>query len=171
MSESESKPSPHDLLIKVNKLHDYTKSFLADRVEANQEATEDNAAEIADLQRRVAELEERMDTFAGIGADERSTPAKRAADLRDAMLKAAQSSAADGVTWWKDEVQDHLAALGHEDLHKPDIYDAMETAAEHEGFAETNKRVTKETATGKNRTFDARAIRVELDNLPGGDPR
>jgi hypothetical protein len=83
------------------------------------------------------------------------------------MINAAQQSSADkGVTWWKEDVKNALATLGHENLHKPDYYDAMADVAEYQGFAETTKTVTKD-----GRTWDAKAVRVTLSELPGGDSR
>jgi hypothetical protein len=166
MSESESAPSAHDLLVRFNKLRDYVKSFLAGRVDDNEEAIEDLQDRVADVETDLAEAQQRLDALGGLAKHERSTPDKRALDLKDAMIKAAQEADADGVTWWKDDVRDSLAGRGHSGLHKPDLYDAMDSVADEAGFEETTKHVTKD-----GRTYDARAVRVKLHELPGGDSR
>jgi len=167
MSESESVPSPQELLVRFSKLRDYTKSFLAGRVDDNEEAIEELRHRLAELEDTVSQQQTRLDNISGLAEDERSMPSKRALDLQDAMIKAAQQSSAEkGVTWWKEDVKNALATLGHEGLHKPDYYDAMADVAEYQGFAETTKTVTKD-----GRTWDAKAVRVTLSELPGGDSR
>lgn len=167
MSESESALSAQDILVRFNKLRDYTKSFLAGRVDDNEAAIDELRERVADLEATVDEQQTRLDNISGLAEDERSTPAKRAMDLQDAMIKAAQQSSAEkGVTWWKGDIENALATLGHENLHKPDYYDAMADVAEYQGFEETTKTVTKD-----GRTWDAKAVRVTLADLPGGDSR
>lgn len=157
----------HQLKMRVSDLDDYAKEFLASRISSNEDEIDALHDRIDELEATVEHLDSEMESFIGVSENQRSTPEKRAADLRQAMIRAARNTSAEkGVKWWKDNVAEHLAAVGHKDLHKPDYYDAMEDAAEADGFEETTKTVTKD-----GRTWDAKAIRVTLSELPGGDSR
>lgn len=170
MSGSES-AKPEDLRMRTAKLWDYVKGYLVSRVDDNEAAIESLEARVGVVEEDLADTRQRLDALGGLAEDERSTPAQRKLDLQDAMIKAAQESDAGAVRWWKDDVRDALAGRGHENLHKPELYTAMNAVAEEVGFEETTKRVTKETAGGHERTYEVDAIRVDTDDLPGGASR
>lgn len=147
----------------VNDVDDWRDFFTDTRLPMTEGKVEDATDRVDELEAQVNELNQRMESFIGLAEDERSTPAKRAADLRDAMIRASEnsSSISGGVKWWKDEVAEHLATIGHEGLHKPDLYDAMEDAATADGFAMTTKHVRT-----NGRQMKVKAIRLDPDDLP-----
>jgi len=129
------------------------------RVEVNQ-----NSEEIEALRAQVDQLDAKYESLAGLADGENSTKAKRAADLRQALIRAAESAddGTKGRKWWWREVRDNLATLGHGGFSKPTYHDAMEHAAKAEGF----DMDTKIVQTQPGREQEVKAIRVTLDDLP-----
>lgn len=160
-SSTDSPNSPDDLRVRIGKIEDYSKHFLADQLEEVLGQQEEDQERIADLEAEVASMKETIQTLAGPNSN-RSPPEKRADDLRMAMVRAAKEDDLKEVRWWKDEVKNALIAQNHTGLNKPDYYDAMERAAEHDGFGMSTKPVTKD-----GRTWEAKSVKVVLDDVPG----
>ena len=147
---------------RVTRVEDHSRNFLAGRVDELEETLTEERTIRQQLEARVGDLEQQLAVFRGLAEDQRSTPEKRKLDLMAVMIDRAQEkhkadSDVKGVSLHYDEVWDALIDLGHENLHKPQIYRVMEDAAKEDGFEETKKR-----KGGK----DIRAIRVDLDALP-----
>lgn len=106
---------------------------------------------------RLSALEEKFDTLAGLGEGDKSTPQKRALDLRQVMIRRAEGRADGRVALYYQEVLDALRDVGHESLHKPQAYTAMEDAADATGFKEV-----KITRNGKR----VDGVALNLDALP-----
>lgn len=172
--DDEDKPKPAPSIVRVfrrlNSLDDFVRDLLAGRLDRQEAAHEDLVERVAELEATQRGLESRLNSIAGLADDQRSTPEKRTVDLREAMIRAAEArSDANGVTWWWQEVREHLVTLGHEEFSKPTYYTTIEDAAEADGFEETTKPVTYDS--GEKR--ENKAIRVKLDELPaqGGEGR
>ena len=126
---------------------------------------ERQAETIATLETRVDELEAEnkqlraeLDSLGELGADKQSTPKKRMLDLRKMLMNKAKvdhESGGDGmVAWTYSQVVDQLESHGHGKVYAPQAYDAMEDAAEAEGFGH-----------GKNQDGD-KVVRVNWTALP-----
>ena len=127
----------------------------ADSDDAREERAE-LQAEIQDLRATVAQLQTKLEAVAGLADDEASNPEKRAADLRQALIRHARDRDGTATMYWR-EVKDTLQTLGHSDLKRPQIYTAIEDAATTDGFEKT-----KTTSDHGNRVT---AIRVDIDEL------
>jgi len=111
------------------------------------------------LRAMVQDLKGQLETVSDLAEDQQTTPEKRAADVRSALIRRAKARA-DGenrAAMHYQDVMDALADLGHGSLHKPQAFDAMEDAAEGEGFSMGTK--------AKNGN-QVKAVRVDLDALP-----
>lgn len=153
-----------------DKLESRIEQSIEQRLSQLETASDDAHAEraelfdaVADLQQTVATMQERLDSLAGLAEDQETTPEKRIADLREAMIRRAEAreqNSADGYPrikmWWK-EVQALFADYGHGEISKPDCYKAMREAAKGAGFGESTK-------TNENGN-DVKAIRLDLDEL------
>lgn len=112
--------------------------------------------EINDLRATVAELQTKLEAVAGLADDEESNPDKRAADLRQSLIRHARDR--DGVaTMDWNEVEHTLQTLGHSSLKRPQIYKAMDDATKQDGF--------KETTTTSEHGNRVQAVMVDLDEL------
>ena len=152
----------------MNSIEDYSKEFLASQIEARDERIDELEDRLNRLEEMVLETQESVDGIAGLAKDENATPEKRASDIRTALIRRAQARDAKGAKMWWREAWNTLLDLGHEDLEdknraKPLVYNAMEKAADGDGFAETTTKT--ECADGVRR--EVKAIRVDLDELPG----
>lgn len=125
--------------------------------EDNQNLREENEA----LREELEALRGELDVLDGLADDEKSTPQKRAADLRRALRRRAKDRDQGKLAIHYKAAWDILRDLGHEGLHAPQIYAAMEDAAEADGFQE--REVSKD---GKQ----VRGIAVNLDELPFNAP-
>lgn len=153
---------------RVNKVEDYSKEFLLNQIQARDDRIDELEDRVDRLEELVLETQESLDGIAGLAKDKQATPEKRAADLRTALIRRAQARDAKGAKMWWREAWNTLTDLGHDDLDnknsaKPLVYNAMEDAAEEEGFAETTTKT--ECADGVRR--EVKAIRVDLEELPG----
>lgn len=103
------------------------------------------AETIADLEQRVERLEgekkqlrAQLDSLGELGADKQSTPKKRMLDLRQMLMnkaKADYETGGDGmVAWTYSQVVDALESNGHGKVYAAQAYDAMEDAADADGF-------------------------------------
>lgn len=131
-------------------------------------AVERLQAENDELHEKIGEQNERIDGLVetinismGVNEPSESTPETRARDLRLAMIKQAEyrnDTFSGQIKWWKDEVESHLIDYGHGGFSKPVYYQAMEDAADAQGFTMD----TKQNPDG--RTVDA--IRLNPGELP-----
>lgn len=127
------------------------------------EARDDARQERVELRERINALQQQLDAVYGLADDERSTPAKRAADLRTALIRRAQHStgpSAGRASMYYKEVQECFADLGHETVHRPECMRAMEDAAHADGFS----MGTKTSEHGN----EVKAVRVDTESLPRG---
>lgn len=116
-------------------------------------------ATVQDLESEVANLQFTLEALKGLGENEQSTPAARVRDLRATMIERAQTlENRKGIKLWWEEVQDLFADLGHGQVKAPGCFDAMETAAEADGF----ELDTKVNEKGN----EVKAIRLETAALP-----
>lgn len=127
-----------------------------DEIRRENEALRDRVAE---LEAATDTLRDRLEATVGVADASESTPQRRARDLREALVRVARNTDAAGVTWWWQEVRDHLAQQGHEGFSKPTYYTAMDDAADKDGFVLADKRVPSHDQPVK-------AIRVKFDELP-----
>lgn len=110
----------------------------------------------------VSDMQARLEAIVGVGEDEQSTPDKRIADLREALIRQAQSNTnRDEASMHHAEVGDLFATLGHtgknDKVYNQWRHDAMEDAAEAEGF-----RLGTKQKDGQ----EVKAVIVDLDALP-----
>jgi len=147
---------------------DYGRQYLAGQLEDLAERIDTTEARVDDLEARVNELDTRMEAIAGVADDQRSTAEKRVADLREAMIRAAQARSDDtpGIQWWWQEVRDNLASLGHGRLSKPTYYNTMERAAEADGFTLTTANRRIERGENDTRVEEVKVIRLDMTALP-----
>jgi len=153
---------------RVNSIEDYSKEFLLSQIQSRDDRIDELEDRLDRLEEMVLETQENMEGITGLAKDENATPEKRAADIRTALIRRAQARDAKGAKMWWREAWNTLLDLGHEDLSdknraKPLIYNAMEKAADGDGFAETTTKT--ECADGVRR--EVKAIRVDLEELPG----
>ncbi|AEH39459.1 hypothetical protein [Halopiger xanaduensis] len=156
-----------ELRRRVNSIDDYAKNYLVNQIEARDDRIDDLENRVDRLENLVLEVQENIDGIAGLAKDENATPEKRASDIRTALIRRAQARDMQGAKMWWRDAWNTLLDLGHEDLSdknraKPLIYNAMEKAAEGEGFAMTTTKT--ECADGVKR--EVKAIRVDLEELP-----
>lgn len=115
------------------------------------------------LQDTIAELRRELDALSGLADGEHSTPAKRAADLRQSLIRQARGQP-DDVPVKKmhyEDVEDTLLSLGHgPTLHNQQLFDAMDEASATSGF--WIEEEAKQTSEGNL----ARAVCVDLRELP-----
>lgn len=112
-------------------------------------------------EQRLDALEEKFELISGVDEDTQSTPQKRAMDLRQIMVRRAEGRNDGRVALYYQEVLDALRDVGHEGLHKPQAYTAIEDAAAAEGFKEVK---VQRTINNQRRSVDA--IALNLDALP-----
>lgn len=117
-------------------------------------------AQIQDLQQELRQVHAKLDSIAGLTENQETSPEKRIADLRQCLIRRAESRS-DGfdgsaAMWWK-EVRDLFADLNHGEVSKPVCFDAIHDAADYVGFSET----TKLNENGN----EVLAVKVELDAL------
>jgi hypothetical protein len=126
------------------------------------EDRDDARQERVELREQVRSLQQQVNAVYGLADDERSTPAKRAADLRMALIRRANSQTGPNggrSSMHYKEVQDCFADIGHETVHAPECYDAMDEAALADGFSLGTKAKNGE---------QIKAIRVDTEALPAG---
>lgn len=166
---SESEPTPHprhtqdvdDLDARLDVLEgwqDMVNNVLMPRVDELEDALEQRNDRIQSLEDRVHDLEAQLEMLDGLADSQASTPQKRAADLARAMVRQAQETADGRVSRYYKEVKQDLATLGHESIHDPQAYSAMDAVAEMTGFG-------KMTTTRDGQ--DVEAVYVNLDELDG----
>ena len=137
--------------------------FIKPSLEDLRDTCDDARQERVELREHVAALQQQVDAVYGLAEGERSTPAKRAADLRMALIRRAQNSTgpnAGRASMYYKEVQECFADLGHDTVHRPECMRAIEDAAEADGFSIG----TKTSAHGN----EVKSIRVDTDALPAG---
>jgi hypothetical protein len=137
--------------------------FVKPALDELREDRDDARDERVELRERLDALQQQLDAVYGLADDERSTPAKRAADLRLALIRRAQNSTgpnAGRASMYYREVQECFADLGHETVHRPECMRAMEDAAHADGF-----EIATKTSDHGN---EVKAIRVDTDALPRG---
>ena len=137
--------------------------FVKPALDELRDARDDARQERVELRERLNALQQQLDAVYGLADDERSTPAKRAADLRLALIRRAQNStgpSAGRASMYYKEVQECFADLGHETVHRPECMRAIEDASNADGFS-----VGTKTSEHGN---EVKAIRVDTDALPRG---
>lgn len=146
----------------------YRQQVLLPRLDEADEARDDLTQEVSELrgavQRltdRVRDLEAGYESVIGLAEDKQSSPDKRCADLRLGLIRSAEAKA-DSRTAAKHYkgVQSFFAEHGHGEVKKPEVYKAMEQAAEYEGFELRSDELV--LPSGRS----GRAIVVDLDSLP-----
>ena len=140
-------------------ISDFVKPALGELREDRDDARQQRV----ELRERLDALQQQIDAVYGLADDERSTPAKRAADLRLALIRRARNStgpSAGRASMYYREVQECFADLGHETVHRPECMRAMEDAAHADGFS-----IGTKTSDHGN---EVKAIRVDTDALPRG---
>jgi len=155
-----------ELRNRVSRPEDQIEHVYAPKIEEQQEYIEDLEHVVDDLAAEVQGVNQRVSNV--IDADGRgdSSPPKRAAALREAMIRACGDSAGSlsgGVTWWWQEVRDQLASHGHGDFSKPVYHDAMKDAADLDGFELTTKFVI---TGGQKREVNAIAVNPSKVTAP-----
>jgi hypothetical protein len=163
-AEPEAPDSP-SLRMQLRDLEDFARSFLKDRLERLRSDHEDLEARVAELEGELEDLQAWRENVTGVADDHESTPEKRVLDLREAMIRQARESDADGVTWWWQQVEENLTSLGHAGFSKPTYYETMEAAAAADGFEATTKTVAVQRGN-RTETMDVEAVRVNLPELP-----
>lgn len=151
---------------RVSRLEDQIEHVYEPKIEDQREAIENLEATVESLAAEVEGVNQRVSSV--IDADGRgdSSPSKRAAALREALIRACGQSAGSisgGVTWWWQEVRDQLASHGHGDFSKPVYHDAMKDAAELDGFERTTKYVI---TGGQKREVNAIAVNPSKVTAP-----
>lgn len=151
---------------RISRIEDNIEHVYAPRIKNQREQIKNLKSVADDLAAEIEELNERMSNI--IDADGRgdSSPSKRAAALREALIRACGDSAGSlsgGVTWWWREVRDQLASHGHGDFSKPVYHDAMRDAANLEGFKQTTKLVI---TGGQKREVNAVAVNPSKVTAP-----
>jgi TolA-binding protein len=136
----------------------WVQEHLAPRVEELEDELADRESRIDELEARVDDLETQLEMLDGLADDQSSTPQKRAVDLARAMIRQAKTRADGRITKYYKEVKEDLATLGHEDLHDPQAFTAMEDVAEATGFG-----MTQVNRDGKQ----VKAVGLNLDELEG----
>ncbi|MWG34842.1 hypothetical protein [Halomarina oriensis] len=102
-------------------------------------------AELREVRSENQRLEQKFESIAGLAEDEQSSPAKRAADVRQAMIRRAEAKEDDPddpsaeVALYYKEVEELLADYGHGSVHRPQAFDAMRDAADADGFTMGSK--------------------------------
>ena len=146
----------HKLFPKLDE-HDDAIAALLDEVQSLK-------GELREVRKQSQRLEQQLESIAGLAEDEQSSPAKRTADLRQAMIRRAEAKEDDldnpsaSVALYYKEVQDLLADLGHGTVYKQQAFDAMEEAVNTDGFSWTHKH----SAAGNR----VKAVVLNLDALP-----
>lgn len=138
------------------------RNHMQDRLDSHEQAIErigELENENEELRAQLHDLRGQLDTLAGLADDQRSTPEKRTADIRTALIRRAKarSDGEDRAAMHYQDIMNALADLGHENIHKPQAFRVMEDAAEAEGFTlgETDKDGNM-----------VKAVKVDLDALP-----
>ncbi|MCG1002891.1 MULTISPECIES: hypothetical protein [Halobacterium] len=135
----------------------YVKEHVIPRLDELEDALDEKNERINDLEATVASLEHKLETLDGLAEDEQSTPQKRAVDLARAMIRQAEQKPDGRVAKYYKEVKETLATLGHDNVHDPQAYTAMDDVQEATGFGEM-------TTTREGREVDAVYVNLaELD--------
>lgn len=137
----------------VEGYQEFIKSFVKPKLEELEELRERQD----EYDQRLTAMENTLETLAGIGESQESTPQKRAMDLRQLMIRRAEGRPDGRVALYYREVMDALRDVGHEGLHKPQAYTAMEDAVDAPGFK--NVEITRNGSR-------VDGIAVNLDALP-----
>lgn len=135
--------------------------FVKPAIGGLREDRDDARQQRVELREHVAMLQQQIDAVYGLAEGERSTPAKRAADLRMALIRRAQNSTgpnAGRASMYYKEVQECFADLGHDTVHRPECMRAITEAAEADGFS-----IGTKTSQHGNQV---KAIRVDIEALP-----
>lgn len=146
--------------------HDWYMNHQKGRVdELEQELAEERAARKS-LEKTVNEQGARLDAIVGVSEDEQSKPEKRVADLREALIRQAQANTnRNEASMHTGEIKKLFASLGHTGkngkVYSQWRHDAMEDAAEAEGF-----RMDTKQKDGR----EVKAVVVNLDALPAHGP-
>lgn len=168
MAEATPGDEQQSLRMQLRDIEDFAKTFLRSRLSALRDDHDDLAQRVDELESEVESLRAWRENVTGVADDQESTPEKRALDLREAMIRQARQTSADGVTWWWQQVEENLISLGHGGFKKPTYYAAMEDAAEADGFDITTKTVSIQQGE-RTITKEVKAVRVKLENLPAND--
>ena len=154
---------------RVSRLEDQIEHVYTPKIEDQRERIDELEATMEDLAAQVEGVNQRVSSVIDADGRDDSSPPKRAAALREALIRACGDSAGSlsgGVTWWWKEVRDQLASHGHGDFSKPVYHDAMKDAAELDGFEQTTKFVI----TGGQKR-EVNAIAVDPSKVTAADLR
>lgn len=111
---------------------------------------------VESLHSEIKAMRNELDHIHEVDETAASTPEKRAAALRKAMVNEFEGTQ-EPVSWDYGEVKTQLARDGHGTIHDPQAYRAMEDAAEVRGFVEGE--IAKDGDT-------VRGIKLVPENLP-----
>lgn len=164
MSESEAPSGPNDAdldtirarLDVLEGWQDHVQDHVLPRIDDLEAQLAEKDDHIRTLENRVMELEAQLEMLDGLAEDQQSTPTKRAVDLARAMVRQAGQSSDGRVARYYKEVKQDLATLGHDDIHDPQAYQAMEDVAGIDGFG---------TMTVIRDDRDVEAVYVNLGEL------
>jgi hypothetical protein len=146
----------------------YRRQVLLPRLDEADEARDDLTSQVGELQDTVQQLRDRVrdleagyESVLGLAEEQQSSPDKRCADLRLGLIRTAEAKA-DGRTaaMHYKAVQSFFASHGHGEVKKPEVYKAMNAAAEYQGFTLRDDELV--LPSGRS----GRAIIVDLDKLP-----
>ena len=150
-----------DLQLRVNDLEAKREQVFEPKLDGQSETVDLLEARVEQLEAENKQLRADLDSLGELGADKQSTPKKRMLDLRKLLLNKAKvdyESGGDGLVGWTySQVIDHLESNGHGTVYPAQAYDAMEDAAEADGFGH-----------GKNANGEA-VVRVNWTELPAYD--
>jgi cob(I)alamin adenosyltransferase len=136
----------------------WVQEHLVPRIDELETELSERETYIEELEARIEDLETQLEMLDGLADDQASTPEKRAIDLARAMIRQAKTRADGRITKYYKEVKEDLATLGHEGLHDPQAFTAMEDVSEATGFG-----MTKVNRDGKQ----VKAVGLNLDELEG----
>lgn len=140
---------------------DMVSNHVMPRIDDLEEQLDDRDTTIEELQDRIRALEAQLEVLGGLADTQQTTPEKRAVDLAVGMIRRAENRSDRRIALYYKEVKDLLTDYGHEGLHDPQAFGAMEDVADCQGFGEI--QVQRDGRTVK-------AVGVNLDELPGDNP-
>lgn len=158
----EPTPDVNELAARLDDVQAYQENIvrghITDRLDDLEATINERDDHIDQLESRIDTLEQKLETLAGLAEDETGTPQKRAVDLAVAMVRQARNRADGRVALTYKDVKDTLASMGHESLHDPQLYTAMDDVAVADGFSETN--VTRDGTT-------MQAVAANIEDIAG----
>lgn len=160
---------------KVSELYDHLKN-VSDRLNDVEDENTELTQTVADQEARINDLEHQLETVADLGEKAQSTPESRARDVRLMLQNQAKAKyEADNdepgtVQWTYDQVRDNLEAHGHGKVHDWQAYDAMEDAAEVDGFARVKNSSGNKVIRASWEKITAHGAVMENNNGKGVSP-